>query len=579
MRPGAALGLWGRLVPFIRPYWPLILGAIAAIVLTSLSTLASISVARMAAETFGDLSLSKLNALVIGLVAVYTGKSLFTWLSNLASASMALHAIADLRSALFARLQNQSLAYFEQRASGDLSARLVNDVNLLKDALVVATAELVPSLIIVVCAISYLFVLNWHLAALAVLGMPVVGWAIGLFANRLRDWSSASQGRVGDMLAYLNERLSNVLLVKSFGQERHEAERFATFNRDHLFATLRGAQVQALQTPVVGFLQILAIGGVFWLGGWEILNHQLTVPDLLAFAAAVGVCIDPVLVVSNAVGKIQQASGALDRIFEVMDAPAALEDSPEARTLPHLRGEVGFNRIDFAYDGKDLVLSGLDLRIAAGAVIALVGPSGSGKSTVTKLLQRFYDPQAGSVTLDGVDLRELRTDWLRQQVGYVSQESALFSGTVADNIRYGKLDATDAEVEAAAKAANAHAFITTFPDGYQTRIGERGASLSGGQRQRVAIARALLRDPRLLILDEATSALDTESEAQVQEALEHLMEGRTTLIVAHRLSTIQKADRIVTLADGRILEQGSHADLLSQGGLYSKWYEHQTSVR
>ncbi|HEY9900344.1 MAG TPA: ABC transporter ATP-binding protein [Pantanalinema sp.] len=572
-------GLWGRLIPYVRPYWPLILGGIAAIVLTSLSTLASISVARQAAETFAALSLDKLNALVLALIAVYTGKSLFTWLANLASASMALHAIADLRTALFERLQAQSLAYFERRASGDLAARLVSDVNLLKDALVVATAELVPSLIIVVCAISYLFVLNWHLAALAVLGMPLVGWAIGMFSHRLRDWSATAQGRVGDMLAYLNERLSNVLLVKSFGQEGHEAARFASFNRDHLLATLRGAQVQALQTPVVGFLQILAIGAVFWMGGWEILNHQLTVPDLLAFAAAVGVCIDPVLVVSNAVGKIQQAAGALDRIFEVMDAPAALEDGPGARTLPHLHGDIVFDRVVFAYDGMLPVLSGLELRVEAGSVVALVGPSGSGKTTVTKLLQRFYDPQAGSVTLDGVDLRELRSGWLRQQVGYVSQESALFSGSIADNIRYGKLDATDAEIAAAARAANAHAFISAFPDGYETRVGERGASLSGGQRQRIAIARALLRDPRLLILDEATSALDTESEAQVQEALERLMQGRTTLIVAHRLSTIQKADRIVTLAEGRVLEQGSHADLLAQGGLYSKWYDHQTSAR
>ncbi|MBO9539566.1 ABC transporter ATP-binding protein [bacterium] len=572
-------GLWGRLLPFIRPYWPLILGAIAAIVLTSVSTLASISVARQAAETFSNLTLERLNALVIALIAVYTGKSLFTWLANLASASMALHAIADLRAALFARLQAQSLDYFERRASGDLSARLVNDVNLLKDALVIATAELVPSLIIVTCAIGYLFVLNWHLAALAVLGMPLVGWAIGLFANRLRDWSSMSQGRVGDMLAYLNERLSNVLLVKSFGQERHEAARFAAFNHDHLLATLRGAQVQALQTPVVGFLQILAIGGVFWMGGWEILNNQLTVPDLLAFAAAVGVCIDPVLVVSNAVGKIQQAAGALDRIFEVMDTPAALEDGPDARTLPHLHGHIAFDRVVFGYEGKQPVLSSLELTVAAGSVVALVGPSGSGKTTVTKLLQRFYDPQEGRVTLDGVDLRELRSDWLRQQVGYVSQESSLFSGTIADNIRYGKLDASEAEVEAAARAANAHGFITGFPDAYETRVGERGASLSGGQRQRIAIARALLRDPRLLILDEATSALDTESEAQVQEALERLMQGRTTLIVAHRLSTIQKADRIVTLSEGQVLEQGTHVDLLAQGGLYSKWYEHQTSAR
>lgn len=570
---------WARLLPYLKPYLVPLCGAILAILATSVATLGTIPVARQAALTFEHLSLERLNALIVALVAVYAGKSLFTWLSNLAASFVALRAVADLRVAVFAHLQDQGLDFFERRAAGDLSARLVNDVNLLKEALVVATAELTPSLLIVLVALGYLFVLNWHLAALAILGMPLIGWAISQFAGRLRTWSLATQGRVGDMLAYLNERLSNVLLVKSFGQERHEADRFAEFNQQHFIATLRGAQVQALQTPVVGFLQILAIGAVLWLGGYEILTGRLTVPDLLAFAAAVGVCIDPVLVVSNAVGKIQQASGALERIFELMDIQPSLTESPHARALTAFRGEVAFRQVRFSYDGQQDVLAGVDLDVPAGSVVALVGPSGGGKTTITKLLQRIYDPTEGTVLLDGTDLKDLQLTWLRGQIGYVSQDSPVFAGSIADNLRYGRREATEAELIAAAHAANAHAFITAFPEGYATVIGERGATLSGGQRQRLAIARALLRDPRLLILDEATSALDAESETLVQEALEHLMAGRTTLIVAHRLATIQRADRIVTLAEGRIIEQGTHRDLLAQGGLYAQWYDRQALAR
>lgn len=570
---------WVRLLPYLKPYFGRLALAVLAVLATSLSTLATVPLAREAAQTFQHLTLGRLNGLIGMLVVAYAAKGFFTWLSNLASAYVALRTVAALRAEAFARLQAQSLGFFEHRAVGDLSARLVTDATMLKDALCVAAAELAPSVLIVVVALGYLFVLNGHLAALAVLGMPIVGWAIAQFAQRLRIWSTATQHRVGDMLAYLNERLSNVLLVKSFGQEAYEAERFAAFNREHLNATFRGAQIQALQTPVVGTLQIMAIGAVLWLGGFEILEARLTVADLLAFAAAVGVCIDPVLVLSNALGKIQQASGALLRIFDLLDQPVAVEESAEPKVISELLGTLGFHRVRFGYAGGDEVLKGLDLIVPAGAAVALVGPSGSGKSTLTKLLQRFYDPTDGAITLDGVDLRDLDTRWLRRQVGYVSQETPLFAGTIADNLRYGCLSATDAEIEAAARAANAHGFISAFPSGYQTLVGERGATLSGGQRQRIAIARALLRDPRLLILDEATSALDTESEALVQEAFVRLMAGRTTLIVAHRLSTIQQADRIVALSDGRIEEQGSHYELMARRGLYARWYDQQTVTR
>lgn len=550
-----------------------------AIIATSIATLGGIPVARMAAETFAHLTLQDLNTLIAALVGVYTAKGFFTWLANLSASYVALKSIRDIRLALFEHLQRLDLSYFEKRSSGDLSARLVADVNLLKDAMVVAIAELVPSLLIVGFAIFYLFVVNWHLAALSLIGMPLVGMAIAQFAGRLRTWSSSTQGRIGDMLAYLNERLSHVLLVKSFAREAHEAERFAAFNDAHFHATFQGAQVQSLQTPVVGTLQIIAIGAVLWLGGFEILHARLSVPDLLAFAAAVGVCIDPILVVSNAFGKIQQASGALTRIFEVIDAHPTLVDSPRAHEPARVEGDLRLKGVSFGYGEGPLVLRNLDLEIPAGAVVALVGPSGGGKSTITKLIQRFYDPTMGAVELDGIDLRELKIQWLREHMAYVSQDTSLFAGSIGESIRYGRLSAADDEVMNAAKAANAHEFIMGMPDGYQTAVGERGATLSGGQRQRIAIARALLRDPKVLILDEATSALDVESEALVQEALDRLMKGRTTLVVAHRLSTIQRADLIVTVAGGEIVERGTHHDLKARGGLYAQWCELQTTAK
>lgn len=570
---------WLRLLSFLRPYVMPAVGGMLAIGATSIATLGGIPVARLAAETFGNLTLPSLNTLIAALMGVYVAKGFFTWLANLSASYVSLKTIRDVRLALFEHLQRLDLAYFEKRAAGDLSARLVADVNLLKDALTVAIGELAPSLLIVVLAIAYTFFVNWHLAALSLIGMPIVGVAIARFADSLRDWSSSTQSRIGDMLAYLNERLSHVLLVKSFSREAFEAERFADFNDAHFHATFQGARVQSLQTPVVGTLQIIAIGAVLWLGGFEILHARLSVPDLLAFAAAIGVCIDPILVVSNAFGKIQQAAGALDRIFEVLDAQPALTDSPNAHDLPAAEGSLRLRGVSFAYGTGAEVLRGIDLDVPAGSIVALVGPSGGGKSTVTKLIQRFYDPTRGSITFDGCDLRELKLTWLREHMGYVSQDTSLFASTVQESIRYGRLSATAQEIVEAAEAANAHDFIMAMPQGYETAIGERGAMLSGGQRQRLAIARALLRDPKVLILDEATSALDVESESLVQEALERLMRGRTTLVVAHRLSTIQRADLIVTLAGGEIVERGTHRDLMAQGGLYAQWCELQTLTR
>jgi ABC-type multidrug transport system fused ATPase/permease subunit len=555
------------------------MGTILAVLATSAATLGTVPLARRAAETFSHLTMPGLNALIAALLGVYLAKSVATWLANRTAARLALLTCADLRAALYEHLQAQGMDFFEHRQAGDLASRLVADVNALRDALVVASGELAPSVLIVAVAVGYLFVLNWRLAALSILGMPLVGFAIGRFSDRLRAWSNAAQGHVGDMLAYLTERLGQVGLVKSFGREAHESERFAAFNRDHLAASLHGAEIQALQTPVVGALQIAAIGLVLWLGGWEILHHRLAVADLLAFAAAVGVCIDPILVLSNATGKIQAASGALDRLETLFAAEPTVREPDRPVWPAAARGDVRCEAMTFAYPGQAPVLRDMDLYLEAGSVVALVGPSGGGKSTVAKLLQRFYDPKEGRITFDGVDLRDLPLGWLRAQIGYVSQDSSVFAGTVTENIRYGRLDASDEEVETAARAAHAHAFIAAWPEGYRTRVGERGATLSGGQRQRLAIARALLRDPKLLILDEATSALDVESEGLVQEAMERLMKGRTTLVIAHRLATVRRADRIITLQDGRVVESGNHQELLAVGGVYAQWVERQSGSR
>ncbi|MNX84351.1 putative ABC transporter ATP-binding protein [compost metagenome] len=563
---------WRRLLPYLRPYIWHIVGLSILLMANASAAMVMIPVARYAGEVFGNLTLEGLNRLILAAIAGYALKGLFTWLSTLMMGFVSIRAVADLRQSLFSHLQRQSLDFHDRHKSGDTASRLVTDVNAVRDALAQGAAEMIPNVLILIAALGYLFSLNWRLALLTVVGMPIVGWAISLFAAHLRVWSLQAQGRSADILAYLNESLAATATIKSFNREDFERRRFEEVNDSHFLASFRGDQVWALQMPTIAVLQVVALAGVLWVGGWEMLQGRLAMPDLMAYAAAVGICVEPILSLSNGVGRIQRAIGAAERVFAVIDVPPTIMDRPDARPLAAVRGEIRFEGVQFTYPNGHAGLMGLDLDVRPGEALAVVGASGSGKSTLAKLLLRFYDPTSGAVTLDGTDLRDLPLAWLRDQIAYVPQETPLFAGTLLDNIRYGRLDATDEEVVEAAIQANAHGFITQLPDGYQSVVGERGSTLSGGQRQRIAIARAILKDPRILLLDEATSALDAESEAVVQEALERLMAGRTTILITHRLKSATRADRVVVVDAGRALEVGTPEQLMQEAGAYRSLY-------
>lgn len=568
-----SLRTWRRLLPFLRPYALQITVLSVLLVLHAGSTLLMVPIARYAAEVFGELTLQGLNLLVLGTIGAYALKGLVNWLCNLLMGFVSIRAVADLRQYLFSHVQRQSLDFHDRHKSGDTASRLVTDVNAVRDALAQGAAELIPNSLILIAALGYLFTLNWRLAALTVIGMPFVGWAISLFSTRLRRWSLQAQGKSADILAYLNESLAATASIKSFNREDFERRRFEAVNDSHFLATFRGEQVWAMQMPAIAVLQVVALAGVLWIGGWEMLQGRLAMPDLLAFAAAVGICVEPVQSLSNGVGRIQRAIGAAERVFAVIDEAPSISDRPGAVPLARVEGTVRFEGVHFAYPNGHAGLKGLELTVKPGEALAVVGPSGSGKSTLGKLLLRFYDPTHGRVMLDGHDLRDLPVAWLRDQIAYVPQETPLFAGTLLDNIRYGRLDATDEEVREAAIQANAHGFISKLPEGYLTLVGERGSTLSGGQRQRIAIARAILKDPRILLLDEATSALDAESEIVVQEALERLMEGRTTILITHRLKSATRADRVVVIDGGRAIESGAPEALMQEAGAYRTLYQ------
>jgi subfamily B ATP-binding cassette protein MsbA len=420
--------------------------------------------------------------------------------------------------------------------------------------------------------VAFLFLMNWRLCLLILLLLPVLVLVARGFGRRLKALSTAIQDQTAGTTTVVEEVLSGIRIVKSFVQTGREEARFAGQLRRAMGITLRRAAVLAVFVPTITLLTFAAAAAVFWYGGKQVIEGAVTPGDLFAFVLFAGILIGPFGSAARVFAQIKEAQGALARVFEILDTQPEVADRPDAIELPALTGHVRVDRVGFAYDPRQPVLSDISFEAKPGELVAIVGPTGAGKTTLINLLHRFYDPTEGSVAIDGYDLRSVRLDSLYRQIALVPQETVLFGGTILENIRYGREDATQEEILVASKAANAHDFIVALPDGYQTIVGEKGVNLSGGQRQRLAIARAILKNPRLLLLDEATSALDAESERLVQEALERLMAGRTTFVIAHRLTTVQNTDRILVLSKGRIVEQGTHASLMAQRGLYHYLY-------
>jgi len=509
------------------------------------------------------------------LVAIYAVNALATYRRTYVMHVLGQRFVLDIRTWLYDHLQKLSLTYYDTRQTGEIMSRVSNDVNVLEDLVTHGTDTLVVQSLTLLGVAVLMSFSAWQLALAVLVPVPVLVVAISVYSKGVRPRYRHTRDRLGEINARLQDNLSGIRVIKAFSREDFEASRFRDESVGYYDAMVRAIRIWSSFFPKVSFLSHLGKVVVIGYGGWLCYTGHFQVGTVVAFLFWVDLFYRPIGELFRVNDTFQRGVAAADRLFEILDTDPDVQDAPDAIELPPMRGEIALEHVTFRYATGEDVLNDVSLHARPGERLALVGASGAGKTTIINLIPRFYDPLSGRVTVDGYDVRQVTQRSLRQQIAMVLQETFLFSGTCRENIRYGRLDATDQEIEDAARAANAHDFITALPQGYETQIGERGVKLSGGQRQRMAIARAVLADPKILILDEATSSVDTESEILIHEALERLMRGRTTVIIAHRLSTVKNADTIVALDDGRIVEQGDHATLLACSGRYREMYDLQ----
>ena len=507
-------------------------------------------------------------ALVAGALATYGQTYLMAWSGQ--------HLIARMRARLFERILRLPLGEFAKWRPGDLIARFNSDLQIMTDAVSISLPQLISNTVTFVSSFVVMMYMDWLLTCSLILVAPLVSFAVSRFQGLISAGTVRSQQRIADLSATLTEALTGQRIIKAFGREEYESDRFRKRNDEYFGIYMKLTQFIQTQPLVLSVLMTSAIVAIIWLSTREVVVHRLDVGHLFQYWVLLANLINPMNRFAAFVGELSKAIVGAGRVYEILDLPVERADKPGAVRLRNVQGRIAFEHVRFAYSPEEApVLEDFTATVEAGQIVALVGPSGAGKTTIVNLVPRFYEPQSGRITLDGVDIAEARLADLRAAIGIVPQEAQLFRGSIADNIRYGRLEAADEEVRAAAREANAEEFILGFPEGYQTEVGERGLRLSGGQRQRIAIARAILRDPRILILDEATSALDSHSEVLIEQALDRLLPGRTTLIIAHRLSTIRRAHTILYIEAGRVVEMGSHETLLAKGGAYARLHATQ----
>ncbi len=562
-----------RLLGISRPYWLLLVGGAGAMLVNSLAGLALPAVAGSLIDTvFVKNDADGLNRIALFLFGVFIVQAFTIFLQSYLLTYAGERVVTDLRTRLYAHLQKLSLGYFNEQRTGDIMSRLTNDVSAIQGAVTTNLVGLTGSLVTFIGGIVILLVRDWRLTLLVLGLLPILTVIAIVIGRRLRRFSNAASVELGEATAVMSETLNNEKTVQAFTREDYEVARFNQRVENVFRLSNRRAKLSAGFAGVMTFLSLSAAAVVLWYGGHEVLAGHITPGELVSVLIYMGLVAAPIGSLTGLYSTYQTALGSAERIFNLLDEPITIADVPGAKPLPPINGHLRFENVGFQYDTRTPVLHNLSFEALPGQVVALVGPSGAGKTTIANLVPRFFDPQTGRITVDGYDIRQVQLKSLREQMSSVLQEPALFGVSVRENITYGRLDATQEEIEAAASAANAVEFIEKLPDRYDTIVGERGVKLSGGQRQRIAIARAILRNPRILILDEATSSLDTESESLVQEALDRLMRDRTTIVIAHRLSTVENAAKIVVVEQGRLVEEGRHAELMSNEGLYYRLY-------
>ena len=512
--------------------------------------------------------------ILVALVIATLGKGLTTYCQEYLMSYIGQGVVIDLRNDLYRHTSSLSLDYFTERRSGEIISRLTYDTGAVQSSITSGLRNLLLQPFNIIVCLFIAFAIRWQMTLVYLAVIPFIALPVSRLGRRIRKLTTRSQEKMANVYSGLQETVSGIHIVQAFSMEEKENERFRKENKSLFRTLMKWARRDALISPLTELFAVLGIVVIAWYGCMQVIKGFISWPLFVLFIAALGSLAQPMKRLSKVNAEIQQGLAAAERVFRVLDTEPTVKEAEDAKELPEIKESVEFKGVDFSYE-KEEILKDINFEAKVGEIIALVGPTGVGKTTLVNLIPRFYDPTKGRISIDGEDIKNATLKSLRGQIGIVTQETFLFNDTMGNNITYGKLEAGEEEITKAAKAANAHDFIMATVKGYDTIVGERGVKLSGGERQRLAIARAILKNPPILILDEATSALDSESERLVQEALDKLMKGRTTFVIAHRLSTVRNADKIIVLEKGRIVQQGTHEDLLAKGGLYKRLYEMQ----